>query len=338
MNWLTVIFIVAIPFCAFGSGDDYIGSADDFENSQEMLAIMKEALTAVKDLDPISALNNCNKEIAANKLPDRKCIEKYAKLYSKPVVDMRIVLGYMDSQEGTTSDILIREAIVAQLLSDCPPNSKNVHMCGFVKSDDDADKFSKEVVGMFGKKHIVNFTVVNSSYTNDEKINLAKKNRQKEQSEKAKKVFLDGLKNADAIFYSGHSRDGGGPDFSPPILKKNGHVNYAWYQKNKPGVREMIAALEERKKEKGTKDAPGLIGLLSCFSAKHFKAALQKASPNTGMILSKNYAFEVDDPYTMTGIFNGLLGQVCEPDFSKGINDNPKIDPSSKMYNYNFLK
>lgn len=330
-----IFIIILLSFSLFASDDDYIGKADDFDSSQEMLVIMKEALAVLKNIDPVVATNRCNKDIEENKRPDNKCIEKYSKLYSKPVVDMRIVLGYMDSQEGKTDDILVREAITAQLMSKCPPKSENIYMCGFTKSDDDADKFSKEMIDMFGKKHTVNFTVANSSYSNSEKTNIVQRDRQRMQSEKAKSIFLDGLKNADVILYSGHSRDGGGPDFNPPVLTKGGHVNYSWYRRKKPGLREMLKALESRKKEKN--ENPGLVGLLSCFSSKHFKAAIDKTVPKTSLLMTKSYAYNVDDPFTLTGVFNGLLGQFCEPDFSNGIN-NPKIDPSSKIYNYNFLK
>ncbi|MES2856168.1 MAG: hypothetical protein V4692_09905, partial [Bdellovibrionota bacterium] len=69
-----------------------------------------------------------------------------------------------------------------------------------------------------------------------------------------------------------HSRKGGGPDFHPPKLLQNLHVNYSWYAKHTPGLKRLVDAL-------ATTAKPAALLMMSCNSANLFLKPVQKVAP-----------------------------------------------------------
>ncbi|MBP9681380.1 MAG: hypothetical protein KBD76_08240 [Bacteriovorax sp.] len=316
--------------------EDYRGSVDLSEDGEieEFQAVFQDALDQINQMKSIKQINPCSALLGSGNLNEITCAEKYTQIYNKPTVDFKIVFGYLDTQEGYTSDLTMREALVATLTTPCPEKKSNIYACGLSKDLDDADKFYKEVIDFKGEKHRVVFTIVNSSYSYSEEDNIAFAEQQKEQSQKAREAFLDGLQNASVIIYNGHSRDGGGPDFDPPVLKKNNHVDYNWYHKNKPGLKQILSALEEGKK--AGKKAPAVMAFNSCNSHLHFHRSLSQAAPDSGLLMTTQSSYFIDEPYTTIGMINAILGQFCEPSFSASINGSPKIDKGSRIKAFNF--
>ena len=119
------------------------------------------------------------------------------------------------------------------------------------------------------------------------------------------------------VFYNGHSRDGGGPDFDPPRLKANQHVHYNWYRKNRTGLKTMIRALRT------ATERPDVIGLFSCVSSKYFSQAIQEPSPETSLITSDHLLYYTDALESSLGALNALLGMWCEPAFKRALQAQP---------------
>ena len=74
------------------------------------------------------------------------------------------------------------------------------------------------------------------------------------------------------VVYNGHARKGGGPDFAPPRLLANSHVNYDWYGRKTPGLNHLTAAL------RNAQDKPAAVLLMACNSVLLFEKQVAAAS------------------------------------------------------------
>ncbi len=87
--------------------------------------------------------------------------------------------------------------------------------------------------------------------------------------------FFGSIDGADVVVYNGHARKGGGPDFAPPKLLANTHVNYGWYNKNTPGLNNLTSAL------RNAQTKPAAVLLMACNSTKLFSKQVAAASPKS---------------------------------------------------------
>src|SRR5690606_23436486 len=111
---------------------------------------------------------------------------------------------------------------------------------------------------------------------------------QKWKTKAAESAFYQGLANADLVFYNGHSRAGGGPDFSPPRMDGNENVAFGWYQAHQPGFRLMQEALKHEPSDLK------LFGLYSCASSRHFLDGVRALRPELGMMASSKLIYFSD--------------------------------------------
>jgi hypothetical protein len=296
---------------------------------QIVAGLMQRTLNEMHGLDLKRAEDACNRVRAPGAAPDNRCIQRYLKIYENPIVDMRLVFGYKNNDlTGGVDDGTMRGAVIDRLTAPCPPAAANVFACGFRRDRDDAEIFYKDVVSPRGERRLVKLAIVQSSYSNRDSQNRKENQQaQERQSAHARQIFLDGLKSADVVLYNGHSRDSGGPDFSPAVLNAAGHTNYAWYHTHRVGLNDMTQALK-----KPGKHTASVIGLLSCYSERFFYHHLKQLAPDSGFLMTRGYSWWPDEPATIIGALNGLLGQVCEPGFSKGVNLNGNMDPTSRVY------
>jgi hypothetical protein len=176
------------------------------------------------------------------------------------VLEVVIVFGYKDARPVRfVSDRYERNYLVAQLLKPCQQGRED---CGFQRGQSDGELFIKSFTDATDCRHQVQMKIVSSSVGPDDEVNR-KDPLQVWRSDWSENTFLEGLARARVIFYSGHSRDGGGPDFHPPRIVADGHVQYSWYRRHRPGVVKMAKALRGSEKSAvGNK----LIGLFSCES------------------------------------------------------------------------
>mgnify|MGYP003342481644 CR=1 FL=1 len=183
----------------------------------------------------------------------------------------------------------------------------NVRLCGF--RQESPYVFTKQV-NILGKTVQVRLQAQFSSATEYYSSNVGQySSQQKQRTAFMEKYFNDGLQNADAFFYFGHSRNGGGPDFAPPVLMDNRKVNYnGYYKKYRPGMKRMLDALS------GEKKTP-IFGLMSCDSRDHFLSSLRSTAPHTGVITSTAVLF-VDEVYSaMIGGIDAVMRGQCQKSF-----------------------
>jgi hypothetical protein len=270
-------------------------------------------------------LASLNPQTAASSR-DPSCVRRYGDIFDKQRIDVRIVLGYQDSG-ATVLDPVIRLAFADQLVTPCSLSKPALFACGFRANPGDPDLFSKTIQDAAGLSHLVQITLVNSAITPNDEYNR-RDPKQKERTEKAARTYFSGLRAADVVFYEGHSRNGGGPDFGPPQLRADGHTDYAWYRKHRDGrdaLREALAAGTPAK----------VIGLFSCSSELHFLRTLQEGARKSTYFLSRSESWFQDTGFTTFAALNALLGQVCKPAIHQALK-HPSMDKGSWMYLYNF--
>jgi hypothetical protein len=327
----TWLFCALMPVRHAHADDQYRGGIDiDTSEMQNLNYLMRKTLRTMRTLELDRVEDACNdKSRNPRSFKANRCFQKYLQIYKNPIVDMRVIFGYKNNDfTGGAEDTAMRDALIDRILAQCPPQWANVFACGFKRDPDDAEVFYKEITNPQGVRRLVKLTIAQSSYTWSDQENRGKYQKsQIERTAHARELFLDGLKKADVVLYNGHSRDGGGPDFGPPVLNKKGHTDYRWYRSHPKGLQAMVQSLKS-----AGKHTASVIGLISCSSQQHFYKYLKPLAPQSGFLLTRGISWWSDEPATLIGALNGLLGQICEPGLTKEMNLNRRMDPSSRLY------
>lgn len=252
-----------------------------------------------------------------------RCQARYDKILNDGVIDIRILMGYFDWTIGTpvnadggnfgyspSIDPGAYQSIRKILTSRCPGDAE---FCEF--REQTPYLFTKQVT-IAGRSYQARIEMYYASVSEYFNTNTgAERSQQQQRSAASQAQFTEALQNADAVFYFGHSRNGGGPDFNPPVLISGvNKVNYnGYYKPNRPGLKKMLAAL------KGSSHRPQILGLMSCDSRDHFRSSLRSVAPNMGLI-SSTAVLKVDGVYTaMIGGIDAILRGQCQTGFSSSI-------------------
>lgn len=253
------------------------------------------------------------------------CEKRYAPIMQDGVLDIRIALGYFDWTTGNSIhynganygpspsiDIGAYYALRALLTSRC---YGNLQFCGFTMDPGNPYRFHKNVF-IHKRSYRAQVEMHFSSVTEYFSENTGyKRGQQNERTSSTEGFFGRSLRDADAIFYFGHARNGGGPDFAPPILVRGKNkVDYnGYYLVHRPGLNKMVSSLRGAEKQ-----AP-ILGLMACNSRVHFLNSLRKAAPNTGVISSWDVT-TIDEVYTATiGAVDALLRGQCQKSFYQSL-------------------
>lgn len=253
------------------------------------------------------------------------CENLYGTLLKDNVLDIRIALGYFDWTTGSSVsmdrqnyglspsiDIGAYAALRALLTASCRGNNK---LCGFRQDSSNMYLFTRPIT-VHGRNYTARVEVHFSSATELISRNTGRNSAdQADRSRHTENFFQNGLKNADLAYYFGHSRNGGGPDFNPPVfLPGQNKLNYAGYYKAKqPGMRKMISSLEDSAKP------ARILGMFSCDSRDHFLRKVRSTSPTTGVITSLDI-LTVDEVWTsMLGSLDSVLRGQCQKSFYQSI-------------------
>lgn len=251
-----------------------------------------------------------------------RCVSRYNRMINDGVLDIRIIMGYFDWTTGTqvnkdgtnygyspSIDPGAYESIRGILTGRCPGDAE---FCGF--NQESPYRFTKRV-NIQGKSVLAKIEMYYASVSEYYSANIGRYSaEQADRSAASQAQFRDALQNADVVFYLGHSRNGGGPDFNPPVLiKGTNKVNYnGYYKPNRPGLKKMISGLQGGHQ-------PSILGLMSCDSRDHFLSSLRKVAPNMGVITSLN-VLQVDGVYTaMIGAGDAVLRGQCQTGFMESI-------------------
>lgn len=221
----------------------------------------------------------------------QSCTQFYSRFQASRSLRIQVSFGYADDSSGTpyvfekkslgyhaAVDGAYADAFRRSLLAPC---LGSLQACEF--REESPGRFIKTVAAPpNGAPLHVEVLLDHSALTPLHKLNTGtRREEQRRKSAAARAAYLGALRSSDVILYIGHSRNGGGPDFSPPLLRKDGRVDYrGYYMKKRPGLSLMLQALRDRP------EPPPLLGLYSCYSELQFGKRLSEASPGTGFILS----------------------------------------------------
>ncbi|MBC7693514.1 MAG: hypothetical protein H7222_17240 [Methylotenera sp.] len=256
------------------------------------------------------------------RVPAELCHEAYLNFYARPKVDVRVIFGYKDARPARfVADRYERMLFIQRILEPCTDKS---FACGFTRSRTDADLFTRKINGpargapgksvLPAEEKQVDLRVLQSSAGPDDEENRLDP-FQKWRSEYASRSFLQGLSEADAIFYNGHSRGGGGPEFEPPLIRADHEVDFKWYREHELGLIPILNTFEH---------APSrlkLLGLYSCASSRHFMDRVLAAKPDLGLITSPRLIYFSDALESSLEALSALLGLQCQEAFQESLNN-----------------
>lgn len=178
--------------------------------------------------------------------------------------DIYVVFGYKDARPSRfVGDRHERLAFILSLLEPCP--SSKIHTCGFTRSEKYPDVLYKKT-----KEKSLRIIVTHSAVSTDDQNNRNNP-YQRLQSEYAERVFQEGLRRGHVVFYNGHSRFGGGPDFTYPRIDEKGEIDKNFYRSHREGLKDMLKNLSSNSNSRLQS-----FGLFSCSSTQYFKAGIQK--------------------------------------------------------------
>lgn len=271
-----------------------------------------------------------------------ECEPMYLPMIQDGVLDIRYALGYFDDSTGMkvqygginygyspSLDIAIFEALRHELTAPC--KFKSIRLCGFSQSGERrAGKLVFEkTVSIHEQEVRVRLTMTQGSASEVYADNLKRLvNFQQHLINQSEENFFGGLQEADVVFYNGHSRNGGGPDFRPPVLNKKNKTDYAgYYQVEKPGITRAVASLSQNPN-------PGFIlGLFSCFSRSHFQKMIVNQNRDQRMILSADDINYFDSLKASIGYMEGILRGQCGEGLAKTAKQGSAIRRGFQQYN-----
>ncbi len=236
--------------------------------------------TRIKILHLLTLFSVLYLETSLATITGESCENIVKHLNKKKNLKITYVLGYKDARPARfVGDRYEKNTIVTKITSPC---SSHKRLCDFKRTKTDAYLFYKI---QDGKK--LQLRLINSSATEDDDENREHP-FQKWKSKKVKSDFLASLSQSDILFYNGHSRSGGGPDFSPPYLKKDNQVDFSKYKNNLGSFPEIMS------RYKKTKSSPSVLGLFSCNSTQHFEKSLHALKKNVLLLTAPNLIYFKD--------------------------------------------
>jgi hypothetical protein len=264
-----------------------------------------------------------------NELPAERCPAAYRDIYKprtrsggfffspktvNPDLDIRLALGYLDEVidgERVSFDKYVAEAMIDNLQLPC--DQPGAAACDFEIDNEDPESgdftvLTKMIVDPFSKKpRKVRIVVGHSSASTSERANTSGfgQFKQQERTRRTENMFLDGVKNANAAFYVGHARRGGGPSFEPPVRNARGQVDYNYYLSERPGMRKLTEALSS------TPDPVPLLGAFACQPDNLYKPDLKASTSKTALMLAGRGTFESVAAQAM-GAIDSMLALRCE--------------------------
>lgn len=278
-----------------------------------------------------------------------QCSAFHALTTEDRVIDIRYAFGYFDSSDhgntiydgldwgrSTSIDEGVALAVRGVMLDKCPNDARR--LCEFQELTSLADRLRNgetvlsRMMEVQGRQVEVRVTLSYASASPFYDRNTGElKAKQQRYTEASEQSFFGGLRVADYVFYVGHSRNGGGPDFNPPRLMANGHADYmGYYRKAFPGRDRMMRELGNAS-NKNT-----MVGLFSCDSNLHFRGRLltQNAKRRALLTIGTTGSLDYFDVLRgSVGYLEGLLRGTCGGALDDFARVTPKEKSAFQQYN-----
>lgn len=272
-----------------------------------------------------SQLTALNSGFLAN--TEKSCHTALSSMTDGGEISVFVAFGYMDVSlgqdfpdsnssifnNGDTLDLDAEAAFIEILTQSCPSaNSRYGRVksaaCGFRRS---GSTLSKTISDRFtGNKIRVRIKIASSSYSSDNQSNeTTYRNGQQAKSASTRSAFINAFRSSDAVIYMGHARSGGGPDFYPPVMNSNGHVNYPLYRKNRSGLKDVASGVHNGSSTK-------VLATLACKSTGLFSSTFRKLLPDS-VLVTANDLFDYSDILpTGLNLVEAIVSQRCDQNFT----------------------
>ncbi len=276
--------------------------------------------------------------------PNAKCDATWQKALANGL-EIVIANGYYDQgidgsdllDEISTRDGSTHNHYIKLLTAPCDSRFPNYQACGFSVLSSSAGGRDVRLTKSIANPRVsaggpVRVTI-RMTYASDKIFHLDNLNSdtttptasQKSATAIAERIFLDGFANADVVFYNGHARVKGGPDFSPVVNSQKGNSaiydpNYGHYGKNRPGFKKSLAAI------KGAGPNLILFGFFACATNSkiagkdYFAPDFLKARPSLGYIGTNIAMANLYIETALMGALDAVIGQKCIENFREGMN------------------
>lgn len=245
------------------------------------------------------------------------CVDRYDKIFSDDTLNITLAFGYADTKpQAIVFDAYMQDAIINTITAPC---RKGLQACGFQDGPRGTNSFYKWVNGPKGKRQFVVLKMLSGALSLNDQYNMREaKDLQDEKCAQTVMEYNSSISSGDeVVFYLGHSRDGGGPDFCPGKTTSSNYVNYPLYRSQKPGLRPLLSSLRTAA---DLRKPVELLGLFSCSSKPHFSAPLTKASPETGFILTKRTMLFTEVFQDFYIALDAVLGRKCDAHYKGALN------------------
>jgi hypothetical protein len=272
---------------------------------------------------------------------DLQCMPVFKNAIKNGVLDIRYALGYFDDSQGIdimydgfnyglspSLDIEVFHVLRRLLTAPCDTPTKQ--LCNFQESGDPATglvTLSKNV-NILGAQVLAQMTLTHASASESYEQNKgALVDLQKKLALQSEENYFENIGKSDVVIYNGHSRNGGGPDFNPPLLDKTLHVNYdGYYKVKKIGITRVLNQI----KKNPNKDS--VLGIFACYSQKHYYSSLMKANSKQRLVLSTDTIDYFDSLHASIGLLEGLLRGQCGDNLNSMIQLNEKLVKGYKAF------
>ncbi|AZZ36848.1 hypothetical protein CIK05_08610 [Bdellovibrio sp. qaytius] len=265
-----------------------------------------------------------------NVLPDasdtNKCMPVYNNAIKNGVMDIRYALGYFDDSQGIdiiwngknwglspSIEIGMFNSIRGKLSEPCKKREQ-LNLCGFTESGDPSlgKVLLQKRITLLKNSVLVKIELTQASASESFVANQSSlKERQAFLTAQSEESYFGGIGKADIVIYNGHSRNGGGPDFNPPVLNKDLHVDYSgYYQKKRIGISRVLKLIKASDKK------DGILTFFSCYSKKHFYNDIMLANPKQKLVLSADTINYFDSLKASMGYLEGFLRGACGQDLA----------------------
>lgn len=239
-----------------------------------------------------------------SKANTESCPQDYKKIYAEKDLRISLFYGY-ENFDGITVDQTDSRAMAHVLQRPC---KDGLEACGFkrVARTQNTMRLQKTI----GEK-LVTIGIYSTSLTDDNYLNMDANGLyfdQEKRSREIRELFYKELRASDIVFYSGHSRLGGGPGFEAVSELQIGIGSLLRYQ-----LRPMLKVMAERPTRLK------VLAMMSCDSNKYYRAGFEQANPRLSLILSHDEIMTGEGEQITYGALNGLLTKKCAKDFAQAM-------------------
>lgn len=264
------------------------------------------------ELDPqeiMDSRNNLLEQVGyLQRQSGQQCPADYAHLYQNQSLKIALYYGYEDFEQNTLDGV--HAFTMSEVLR--RPCRGSMQACGFRKS---GGQLTKSIDGKTIVIHIHATSVTNSVSRNSDPHSGYWEQDQK--SRAVRQQFYKDLQHTDIVFFSGHSRGGGGLGFNVHTPAQ-GLFDYIF----KMPVQRMTQALAAQPSQLK------LFVVMSCKSQEYYSSAIESANPNTSLMVTNDDVFADEAEQITLGILNSILAKKCSRDFKasmRGVNDRRNV-------------